>query len=64
MDKLRDLLGKQILYLDGGSGSILQGWGLKPGELPETWNYKNPEKIIQLGYNYFAAGSNIIKIKD
>ena len=60
MDKLRDLLGKQILYLDGGSGSILQGWGLKPGELPETWNYKNPEKIIQLGYNYFAAGSNII----
>ena len=60
MNKLRDLLGKQILYLDGGSGSILQGWGLKPGELPETWNYKNPEKIIQLGYNYFAAGSNII----
>lgn len=60
MKKLRDLLGKQILFLDGGSGSILQGWGLKPGELPETWNYKNPEKIIQLGYNYFEAGSNII----
>lgn len=60
MKKLSDLLGKQILYLDGGSGSILQGWGLKPGELPETWNYKNPEKIVQLGYNYFAAGSNII----
>lgn len=60
MNKLRDLLGKQILYLDGGTGSILQGWGLKPGELPETWNYKNSEKIVQLGYNYFAAGSNII----
>lgn len=60
MAKLRDLLGKQILFLDGGSGSILQGWGLKPGELPETWNYKNPEKIVQLGYNYFKAGSNII----
>lgn len=60
MAKLRDLLGKQILFLDGGSGSILQGWGLKPGELPETWNYKNQEKIVQLGYNYFEAGSNII----
>lgn len=60
MSKLRDLLGKEILFLDGGSGSILQGWGLKPGELPETWNYKNPEKIVQLGYNYFEAGSNII----
>ncbi len=60
MSKLRELLGNQFLYLDGGSGSILQGWGLKPGELPETWNYKNPEKIVDLGYNYFAAGSNII----
>lgn len=60
MKNLRDLLGKQILFLDGASGSILQSWGLKPGELPETWNYKFPEKIVQLGYNYFSAGSNII----
>lgn len=60
MKNLRDLLGKQILFLDGASGSILQSWGLKPGELPETWNYKKPEKIVQLGYNYFSAGSNII----
>lgn len=60
MKNLRDLLGKQILFLDGASGSILQSWGLKPGELPETWNYKKPEKIVELGYNYFSAGSNII----
>lgn len=60
MKNLCDLLGKQILFLDGASGSILQSWGLKPGELPETWNYKKPEKIVQLGYNYFSAGSNII----
>ena len=60
MKNLSDLLGKQFLYLDGGSGSILQGWGLKPGELPETWNLKNPEKIVQLNYNYYAAGSNIV----
>ena len=60
MKKLRDLLGKQILYLDGGTGTILQGWGLKPGELPETWNIKKQDKIVQLAYNYFAAGSNIV----
>ncbi len=60
MKNLRDLLGKQILFLDGGSGSILQDWGLKPGELPETWNIRNREKIVQLAYNYFSAGSNIV----
>ena len=60
MSKLRELLGKEILFLDGGTGSVLQEWGLKPGELPETWNYKKQDKIVQLGYNYFEAGSNII----
>ena len=34
--------------------------GLKPGELPETWNTKYPDRIVQLHYNYFAAGSNIV----
>ena len=60
MKKLSDLLGKQILYLDGGSGSILQGWGLKPGELPESWNISNTEKIEKLAYSYYSAGSNIV----
>jgi len=60
MSKLIDLLGKQTLFFDGGSGTILQSWGLKPGELPETWNYKHPEKVQQLNYEYFAAGSNIV----
>ena len=60
MSKLRELLGKEILFLDGGTGSVLQEWGLKPGELPEPWNYKKQDKIVQLGYNYFEAGSNII----
>ena len=57
---LKDLLGKQILYLDGGTGSVLQSWGLKPGELPERWNITHPDKITELGYLYFRAGSNII----
>ena len=29
-------LGKRILFFDGGTGSLLQANGLKPGELPET----------------------------
>ena len=61
MKKLQDILGKQQLFFDGGTGTILQGMGLKPGELPETWNLKHPDRIVQLHYNYFSAGANIIK---
>ena len=60
MKNFRDYLGKQILFFDGGTGSVLQAQGLKPGELPENWNIEQPEKIVQLGYGYFLAGSNII----
>ena len=60
MKKLGDLLGKELLFFDGGTGTVLQGMGLKPGELPETWNIKHPDRIVQLYYNYFAAGSNIV----
>ena len=29
---------KRKVFCDGGMGSLLQARGLKPGELPETWN--------------------------
>lgn len=61
MSKITDLLKDNILFFDGGTGTVLQGMGLKPGELPETWNIKHPEKIIDLHYQYFTAGANIIK---
>lgn len=56
-----DLLKKEILFFDGGTGTVLQSWGLKPGELPEEWNIKHPNKIQQLHYDYFCAGANIVK---
>ena len=60
MKAFRECLGKQILFFDGGTGSVLQAQGLKPGELPENWNIEQPQKIVQLGYGYYLAGSNII----
>ncbi len=60
-NKLKNLLGKGLLFFDGGTGTILQSKGLKPGELPETWNLKHPDIITQLHYDYFMAGANIIK---
>ncbi|MBP5520460.1 MAG: homocysteine S-methyltransferase family protein [Treponema sp.] len=60
MNNFREYLGKQVLFFDGGTGSVLQAQGLRPGELPENWNIEQPEKIVQLGYGYYLAGSNII----
>ncbi len=60
MKSICDYLGKQILFFDGGTGSVLQSRGLKPGELPENWNIEKPQEIVQLAYGYYLAGSNII----
>ena len=60
-NSLKNLLGSTPLFFDGGTGTILQSKGLKPGELPETWNIKHPDIIEQLHYDYFTAGANIIK---
>ena len=57
---IREEIGKRILFFDGGMGTLLQEQGLQAGELPETWNLKNPEPIIQIHKAYLAAGADII----
>ncbi len=42
-------------------GKLLQANGLKPGELPETWNILHPEIVTKLHYDYLEAGADIIK---
>lgn len=55
-----DRLGKEWLFWDGGTGSILQSWGLKAGEQPELWNVAEKDKIIKLNQLYFEAGCDIV----
>jgi 5-methyltetrahydrofolate--homocysteine methyltransferase len=57
---LLDRLGKELLFLDGGTGSLLQKRGLKSGELPELWNIEHIEDMIQVQSEFFEAGSDII----
>ncbi len=57
---LRDRLGKELLFFDGGMGTLLQEEGLKPGELPESWNIEKPEVIIDIHRQYAQAGSRIL----
>ncbi|MBR4723889.1 MAG: homocysteine S-methyltransferase family protein [Clostridia bacterium] len=49
-----------IVYLDGGTGTLLQSAGLKPGEFPETWNISHSDIIQKLHRDYFDAGANIV----
>ena len=57
---LKDRLGKELLFLDGGMGTLLQKKGLAPGELPEMWNVTRPEEIRTIHRNYIEAGSDIV----
>ncbi|WP_130871078.1 homocysteine S-methyltransferase family protein [Intestinimonas massiliensis (ex Afouda et al. 2020)] len=57
---LREKLGRERLFFDGGTGTLLQAQGLKGGELPETWNLLYPERIAALHRAYLEAGSDIL----
>ena len=48
------------LFFDGGMGSLLVAKGLKPGELPETWNVAHPEVLQEIHLQYLRAGSDEI----
>lgn len=56
----RDKIGKEILFFDGGMGTLLQERGLKAGETPETWNILHPEVIKQIHKEYLLAGCNVV----
>ena len=58
--KFLEYLKQNILYLDGGMGTLLQAEGLQPGEHPERWNFEHPEVIVKLQKMYFDAGTNLI----
>ena len=53
-------LKNSIIYLDGGTGTLLQEAGLPLGELPEKWNLSHPDKVAKIHRDYFASGSDIV----
>lgn len=50
-----------FVFFDGGTGTLLQSMGLKPGELPEEWNLSHPEKIRSTHRSYLEVGCQILK---
>ena len=62
MKKITELLGKRILFFDGAMGTMLQGSGLKAGELPELLNLTNPALITSIHKKYYDCGCNIATV--
>ena len=60
MMNLVERIGREILYFDGGSGTMLQKMGLMPGELPENWNLSYPDRIRKLHREYLRAGADFV----
>ena len=56
----REFLKDNIVFLDGGMGTLLQEKGLKAGEYPERWNITQPHIISGIHKAYFDAGSNVV----
>lgn len=60
MTDIRELLGKKMLFFDGGMGTMLQKNGMGAGEIPELLNITNPALIERIHTEYLEAGADII----
>ena len=55
-----EFMTQNMLFLDGGMGSLLFARGMQAGELPERWNLSLPEVITQIHKEYFDAGTHVV----
>ena len=50
----------KFLLFDGATGTMLEKYGLKRGELPESYNILHPEIIEKIHSEYLGAGCDVI----
>ena len=53
-------LGRDILFFDGGMGTMLQARGLRLRELPESLNLTHPDLIGSIHREYLEAGADFV----
>ena len=58
--QFREILDKQLLFLDGATGSNLQKRGMPSGICPEKWILDNEDIFIGLQKEYVEAGTNVL----
>ena len=57
---IKEKIKNQMIFLDGGMGTMLQQSGLKLGGIPEMLNFSDPELITSIHKKYIDAGSDIV----
>jgi 5-methyltetrahydrofolate--homocysteine methyltransferase len=55
------LISEEYVVLDGGMGTLLQGFGLSTENLPEEWNILRPEVVKDIHFDYLRSGAQIIE---
>ena len=58
--EFKELVQKNILLLDGATGSNLMKAGMPRGVCAEQWIYENPAALVELQKQYAKAGSKIV----
>ncbi len=62
MYDVKNTIGKDYLVFDGGFGSMLQKYGIKPGIQSFEMNILEPDTVTAIHKEYLEAGSNVITL--
>jgi len=57
---IKSLIESGPVVTDGSWGTQMQKRGLNRGECPDSWNLKQPERVLEVAKQYVNAGSRII----
>ncbi len=57
---IRKKIGSEFIFLDSAMGTMLQKNGLKPGEIPESYNIEKPEIVSEIHRLNIKAGADIL----
>ena len=58
--EFREYISKNIVILDGATGTNLMSAGMPVGVCPEEWVMEHPDVIVDLQRAYVEAGTNIV----
>lgn len=58
--KLRELLQRRVVFLDGAMGTMLMRKGMPTGAVPERWAFDHPDELFEIHTAYLEAGSDVV----
>lgn len=56
----RSELKRRLIVFDGAMGTMIQRYGLSPGQPPETFNIPHPDVVEGIHRQYIEAGADVI----